>query len=265
MMARLPSQALAQLRERLHIPLGKHLPRIRSRGEILEVYGRFRALFSAYYNLTSSAFLNSDLSQQDYLAALEKDLPRITVFLLMQDLIDPSFYLGISEIDHFDRALQLVLAQIQAHSVQSPVHSSEALMFQQIVMPVVDQLAKTNIRLRRQAMATVETGERQKEQTQLRGANEARAHGNRGHEVEGATIANDPVSVKTPEELLAGKKTVTYKTAAEVLKVGDRQVRKLVSQGELTSRGQGLQKRIDVESVRRRMGLPEDTPQQKRN
>jgi hypothetical protein len=259
-MAQLPSQALEQLRERLHIPLGKYLPRIRGRGEILEVYSRFRALFSAYYNLTSNAFLNCGLSQQDYMAALEKDLPRITAFLLMQDLSDPSFYLGIPEIDHFDRALQLVLAQIQAHSVQRPVHPAEALMFQEIVMPLVDQLAKANIQLRRQAVAA-ETGGRDKDQTQMPGANEAGTPGDRGHSVEGAP-ANEHVSRASPEERLAGKTVVPYKTAAEVLNVGPRRIRQLVAKKQLISRGEGHQKKIDVASLRRRAGLQQTNPEQ---
>src|ERR1039458_7609689 len=114
--------------------------------------------------------------------------------------------------------------------------------------------------LRRQAVAA-ETGGRDKDQTQMPGANEAGTPGDRGHSVEGAP-ANKHVSRASPEERLAGKTVVPYKTAAEVLNVGPRRIRQLVAKKQLISRGEGHQKKIDVASLRRRAGLQQTNPEQ---
>ena len=57
------------------------------------------------------------------------------------------------------------------------------------------------------------------------------------------------------EDLLRGKDRLTYRTAAEALGVGDRQIRNLVRAGSLETVGSGQNKSVTVQSVRQYLGL----------
>ena len=72
---------------------------------------------------------------------------------------------------------------------------------------------------------------------------------------EGKRRRQRPQPHPDPEALLGGKDSVTYQTAASVLAVGDRQIRRLVQQGALQTVGEGQNRKITSESLRRYGGL----------
>ncbi len=69
----------------------------------------------------------------------------------------------------------------------------------------------------------------------------------------------------TPDEqaeLVRGQTAVTYQTAAKVLGVTIRWIRKLAAERKLKTRGEGHNKKIDVASLRSRAGLPSTNSEQ---
>jgi hypothetical protein len=63
-----------------------------------------------------------------------------------------------------------------------------------------------------------------------------------------------PLGGPSDDAVLQGKESVSYGTAAKFLRVGDRQIRKLVKAGKLETLGEGQSKQITVASLRKYKG-----------
>jgi hypothetical protein len=67
------------------------------------------------------------------------------------------------------------------------------------------------------------------------------------------------------ESLLAGNDEVTKGTAQKYLGVSDRQIRKLIKAGKLTTVGEGQHQKVTVKSLRRRKGTKAPRKKEIRN